>query len=654
MVRSWLIWLVMMVITSMHSNSQSPARSGRIWNVRAISGEVDLKGQYRQLESNFNDVYEDQRSSYVMGSLKLNTSSYLWNPDIILLDIGGAYSPETRDEKYISIPDRSEVRTLKKINLMTTLLNNKPISFQAFFNFDQNYFNRELLTNVRSNNMQWGGILSLNNKFLPVNVTYRKINWDQEEIQTGRIFQMDQENLQIRASKSFGSRDRSELVYSHNDYLYSYAQLHRTNNLIDRVAINNNIYLDESRNYNLNSRFTWYDQQGTTSFRRIEVLEGLTFKLPHNLRATANFDLYNLKDPVQIWDQKRGRATIRHKLFESLTSKMFFEYARVNQEASTVHAESDARGGVDLNYSKKIPTGHLNLSYRYYRHHHTTEGISGLLQILNEEQTITDGEVTLLNKPYADVTTVIVKDETGALIYQVNFDYILIDRSGYVEIQRVPGGQIPDNGTVYIDYSFRQPGSYSYGANNNYLNTSILLFGRLIEVYYRYAVQDYPKLTQGELLTLNYFTQHVYGIRLDLGFARGGVESDIYNSTIIPYRMRRYYMDLNWNYRSKLLLNINGNIRDYTMIADEVDQLYANISGKAAYTIRPRMRVSLETGYLSQRGINIDLDLITSRAEFHSAFQKFHVRVGVEMYRRLYQNSEFAFNGTYVRFTRNF
>jgi len=240
------------------------------------------------------------------------------------------------------------------------------------------------------------------------------------------------------------------------------------------------------------------------------------------------------------------------------------------------------------------------------------------------------------------------------LIYQLNFDYILIERSGYVEIQRVPGGQIPNNGTIYIDYSFRQPGSYSYGANNNYFNASILLLGRLIEIYYRYSVQDYPELTQGEVLSHNYFNQQVYGVRLDVGFARGGIESDIYNSTIIPYRMKRYYLNLNWNFRSKLLLNINGNIRDYTMIADEVDQLYANISGKVAYSIRPRMKVSLESGYLSQRGINIDLDLVTARAEFHSAFQKLHVRVGVEMYRRLYLNSEFAFNGTYVRLTRNF
>ena len=92
---------------------------------------------------------------------------------------------------------------------------------------------------------------------------------------------------------------------------------------------------------------------------------------------------------------------------------MYFEYAKVNQEAATLHEETDIRGGVDLRYTKKIPTGHLNLSYRYYRHQHTTEGVTGFLQVINEEQVLTDGEVTLLNKPYVEIASVVVKDVTG-------------------------------------------------------------------------------------------------------------------------------------------------------------------------------------------------------------------------------------------------
>ncbi|MDF1575192.1 MAG: hypothetical protein P1P86_08395 [Bacteroidales bacterium] len=291
---------------------------------------------------------------------------------------------------------------------------------------------------------------------------------------------------------------------------------------------------------------------------------------------------------------------------------------------------------------------------KYTRHEHSTEGMPGMLQVIREEQSISDGEVTLLKKPYVQDLSVVVRDANGFMIYQLNFDYILIKRGSFTEIQRVPGGLIPNGAAVYIDYSYQQPGSYSYGANNNYFSASVLLFNSLLELYYQYSIQDYPRVDQGDLLTLNYFRQHLYGVRLDLGFARAGVEADLFNSNIIPYRMRRYYMDVNWNLRSRLLLTLNGNIRDYNMIADEVDQCYANLSGKMVYRIRPGMRVSLESGYLNQRGSHIDLDLLTSRVEFQSAFNKLQLRLGLEMYRRLYMNSEFAFNGAYVQLTRRF
>ena len=625
-----------------------------IWHLRNVTGELDLKGQYRQLKSSFNEVAEDQRSTYLLSGLKLNTSSYLWDKDILLIDLGGAYSPELRDEQYITVPDRSEVRTLKKLDLKTTLFNNKPVTLQGFYNFDQSYYNRELLTNVKSNNQQWGGILSLNNRILPVSLSYRNQKWDQEELQTGRTFNMDQEIFEVRASKSFGERDRSELVYSHHNYFYSYAELHQTEYLIDRVALNNSLFFDAARKYNLSSRFIWYDQEGTTSFRRVELLEGLSMLLPHHLKLMANFNIYNRKDLLQTWDQKRTRASLQHKLFKSLTTKLYLEYNQIKLETVNLHRETDFRGGVDLKYTKKIPTGYLNLAYRYYRHEHSTEGVSGMLQIINEEHTISDGELTLLNNPYVDDFSIVVKDETGTLIYQLNFDYILILRGSFLEIQRVPGGLIPNGATVYIDYMYQQPGSFSYAANNNHFSASVLLFKRLIELYYNYTVQDYPKVNQGDQLTLNYFHQHIYGVRLDVGFARAGVEADLYKSNIIPYKLRRYYIDVNWNFRSSLLLTLNGNIRDYRMIADEVDQWYANLSGKVVYRIGPRMRVSLETGYLNQRGANIDLDLLTARAEFLSTFNKLQLRLGLEMYRRLYLNSEFDFNGAYIQLTRRF
>jgi hypothetical protein len=613
-----------------------------------------LEGQYRQNISNFNEVFEDQRSRYLLGGVKLNTSSYVWDKDFLLLDLGGAFSPETRDEKYITVPDRSEVRTLKKVDLLATLFNNKPLSVHGSFNLDQNVFNRELLTNVKTRNIQWGTGLTLNNRFLPLTVTCRKQNWQQEETQTGRMFYMDRLNILARASKSFGSRDRSELIFSRNDYDYRYGELSRTQNLIHRVDFHNTVYFDKERQYNLNSRMSWHAQKGSSQFRRAEMVEGLSFRLPYQLRLSASFNLYNLKDPVQVWDQKRSRVELEHRLYKSLTSKVYLEYSHIRQSAELDHIESDLRGGLDLKYTKKIPTGSLNLAYRYFRQGYRAEGPEGHIRIFQEEHMLTDGLITTLSKPYVDVASVVVRDLTGAVVYQPDFDYQLFERGGYTELQRIPGGLIADGTTVLVDYTYRQPGDYSYVAGNHQFTASVILLNRFVELYYRYEVQDYPKREEVELLTLDYHTQHLYGIRLDARWARGGIESDHFQSNIIPYTMMRYYLDLNWSFQSKLQVTCNGTVRDYRKIAGEDDQQYVSLSGKVIYGLRPGMKLSFQAGYLNQRGENIDLNLLTGRMEFLSVFNKLELRTGLEVYRREYEASNFEFRGAYLRLTRRF
>jgi hypothetical protein len=647
--------LLLVVLGTLKIQGQPSLFSLGPWHMRIISGEIDLQGHYRQLKSNINETLEDQRSMYLLSGIKLNTNSYLWDPDIVMLDINGAYSPELRDEKYIALPDRSEVRTMNKIDLRATVFNNKPITLSGFFNSDQNYFNRELLTNVRTETRQYGGMLSTNNRILPLSLSYGNTLWDQEELQTGRLFNMEQDNFQARATKSFGSRDRHELIYAHNDYLYRYAELYQTHHIIDRAALNNNIYFDAARKYNFNSRLTWYKQEGSTEFSRMEAIESFIFDLPANLRFNSNLNLYTMTDPYQDWDKIRFRNSLRHKLFLSLTSRIFFDYGKIRQTTESVHRETDVRGGIDIHYTKKIPTdGYINLTYRYFRHHHDAEGPTGILQVLDEEVTLSDGEISLLKRPYVDIGSIMLTDVTGGIVYQRDFDYLLIERNNYIEIQRIPGGQIPNNSSVYVDYLFVQPGTYEYTASQNQFGASILLFKRLLEFFYRLSIQDYPEVIQGDLLTLNYFTQHVYGARLDVGFARAGIEFDHFDSNIIPYKMKRYFVEMNWNYKTRLLINLNGNLRDYRMIADDVDHLYTNVSGRIAYRIKPNITLSLESGYLNQRGLNIDLDLLTARAEFHSVFRKLHLRMGVEMYRRMYLESDFAFNGAFIRITRKF
>jgi hypothetical protein len=643
--------ILLLLVAFDTGNCFAQTKPNGFYHLQSVNGEIKLKGLYRQQKSIIGDIKEDQQSTYFQGGVMLNTASYLWNPDIILINIDGEFNPESRKETYLLVPDRSEIRTLKKLDLRTSIFRNKSISLNTFLNLNQTYYNRELLTNIKSDNKQWGGLFSLNNRILPVSVSYRQSDWTQKEIQAGRVFTMKQNNLLGRISKSIGKNDMHEILISRDNYKYNYSGSAEVKSLIDRATVNNNIYFDKQRRYNFNSQVSYYNQAGDNRFSRIEAIERLTFNLPAKFRLTGGYNYNKLKDPFQELSQNRISGSLNHQLFESLTTNLSGDYSDINQ---SVYDEKNLKAGIDINYTKKIPTGRINLSYRYLRTYLNTTGISAPVKIINEEHILSDAKITLLSRPYIDLSTLMIKDQSGVIIYQLNFDYTVTLRNNFVEIQRVPGGQISDNQPINADYTSIQPGSYSFEADNNSFSTSIQLFKKLIEIYYRASIQDYRNLKETGFLTMDYYRQNVYGGRVDVGFAGLGVEYDNYNSSIIPYIRYRYYVDLNWSFRSKLLVSVNGNLMDYKVLGSDVNQQHSNITGKIAYNISYKTRINLEAGYLSQIGRNIDLKLFTSKLEISSSFRQLHFKGGVEMYSRHYLKSDFSFLGTFVEIVRKF
>jgi len=649
MVFSLLLTNFVSVCMAQNGDSQSG-----VFHQRSFSGEVKLKALYRSQESVFNEVVNEQQSNYYIGGLRLHSSSYLWDPDILLLDLEGELNPETRDETYLTIPNRSEVRTLNKLGIKASVFNNKPITLNTYINFHQSYFNRELLTDVKSNNRLLGGILTSNNKFLPLSLAFRQTQWDQTELQSGRNFSMDQSNIEGRIYKTFGQDDKNELVYSHDEYNYQYSDLDDVINKTDRLRLSNNLYFDKEKNLNYNSLISYYNQKGNNEYNRFESLQRILFNLPNNFRFTANYDYYKREDLFQTTAQNRVRGELHHKLFLSLKSNLFIDYSNLNRNSGFNSQESNTRSGIDFKYTKKIPLGQLNLSYSYFRQHQSAISESSLLQIRSEEHKLSDDEIVLLDKAYIDPLTIEVRDETGTILYQPDFDYILVERNNFIEIQRVLGGLIVNNQIIYVDYIAAPPGTYEYNANNNAFSASLLLFKRIFELYYRRSAQDYSNISQTDLLTLNYYTQNIVGARFDFGFVRAGIELDDYESTIIPYQLMRYYVNLNGRLGKKFLLSLNGSIRDYIIIDNEVDRIYANLSGRLAYNINRKMKVNLDVGYLNQSGRNIDLEALTGRLEFTSNFRQLTMKAGMEVYNRLYVNSRHTLNGGYIQIARKF
>jgi len=642
-----------LILLSWNCFAQNNSNDYRFWNQTSLTGAISLKGQYRNEDRILGSgLSENIQGSLISGGILLESGSFIRHPNLLALDINVEYNPEKLSEQFLIIPDRSEVRTLKRFDLKTNFFQEKELTINTFANLNQNYINRESFTNSQTSRKFWGGGLFYKNKTLPFSINYQQGEWDQKEIETGRTYSYWQRNISSRISKSFFQTDKNELSFSHDEYIRKEANISSWETRNNYAELNSNIAFDAKKKYNFNTTISNFNQKGNDNLNRVQAFANLNMSLPMHFTFGANYNFFDIKDVLYRLDQQRYNINLGHKLYLSLKTNVFYEHAF---QKHTLYNNYDTKAGLDINYTKKTLIGQLTLSYAFYSRYYKMESDPVSFQVINEEHTITDGQILLLNRPYSEPASVIITDNTGTIIYQKDLDYILIELNNYLQIQRIPGGQIANNSTILVDYTTTLLNSYNYISGNESFTASLLIFNQIAELYYRKAKQDYKNVENFESVTLNYFSQNVFGARLNLDFVNLGIEYDNYNSSIIPHQLMRYYTYLHWNYRNKLLFSANGNINHYLKISDRKNELYSDISGKIAYNINAETKLNFELSYRNQNGYQIDLELLTGKTELTMAIRKILLTIGIEIYRRDYLKREtINFNGAYINIIRKF
>jgi hypothetical protein len=647
------ILVALLLTLSGFGYAQQNPEAFRLFGVRAYSGELRFRGFYRNQQQTGDKISESQQSYYYSGGILMNASTYVIHPNFCELELGAAYMPESNKNHYLVIQDYSEVRTVKNLNIQSSFFNRKKVSLMASATYDESYARRENLTDVKTTNKYVGGSLTYSNKIIPLTFDFYKRNLLQTEIQTGRRLKIDQTQFEARADQAFTSYDKQKLIYSHKFNSNLNENSFYTANTVDDIYFNSIVGLGKKRVFNFNTTVSNDHQYGSYKFNRFQFMENLLIKMPLNFTFISNYNFHNTSQLYGRIIQHTSTNSLNHKLFNSLNSRIYFEYSTLSQRVFT---ETSSKTGFDLNYSKKLPWGQLQLTYGYFLYRQNYVSDSTNLNIVNEDYFLSDSKITLLKRPYINVLSVIVKDITGTIFYQLGLDYILITRGKYVEIRRIPSGLIPNDGTVYVDYEVKQPGSYKYESNNNMFSANMSFLKGIVDVYYRLATQRYSNLENTDFIVLNKFTQHQVGFRVTTGMFSGGAEYEDYNSTILPYHLIKVFLNVQKTFFNKLTLSMNGDMQNYTMLDEPLSRIqrYIDITGKVEYAFARQTRLNLDIMYRNQQGRQIDLDLFTARLEFTSVIYQLYLTAGVEVYRRNYIGEKINFKGTYIQISRRF
>jgi len=646
--------LFFFLFASLFGYAQNNNYQPKFWSLMNIGGEFELYGQYKEMYSS-SLLGEDKRTnSLYAGKIRLNTQSYFWHPNFLILLVDAAYNPGAGQNASILMPDYSIENSAKRLNVKANFFKNKKVQFSPLLNYGETFSNLENLYQAKSNYFSWGGHFKYSNRWLPLTMKYLNSKDEMEEKYSNRTFKNNGEELTGNIKKSIGKRDMNEFNFSQRNYIRELVNVYENENNTTSLNLRNNIFIDENKDYRLSSYISKLYQTGTYDYDRLTISENLNFNLPWNLRFNSGFgyseghqnELYSKNNDIEV--------ELEHQWYESLNSAIY--YNKTNNIRYSFN-EFYNRLGFNVAYKKKLPKkGLLSLNYNYYKQ--DTQGSSGGsdITVFKEPYTLADGNITLLRNANVTIETVEVTDETGGLMYQENIDYILIKRDSFIEIQRIPGGLIPNNTVVYIDYTAMNLGDYTYKLASNSFMGSLSFFNNLVEVYYKYSNQDYKDVEVENNLVLQYAKKNQYGFKLNYKFVNVGFEKDDFESSVVPYRLTRYFTNLQGKFKNKVSYSLNGNYTNYDMIGEEGrKQKFIDVAANITYNINYSTQFDLRAGYRKQEGEGVDLNLLIGKAELSTIYRKLIVKLAADLYRKEHLTSEnYDFNAINLRIIRKF
>lgn len=642
----------MFIILSAASVAAQNAFQIGFWKHTSLNGTLELEGIYRSQETTLRtNVTEKPVTTLFNGNFSLNSKSYFWHPSFIKLNTILEYNPALRNQKYLVIPNRSETRTAERMQFFVTFFDQRPFSFNSFYNFNHLFINRELTTSVETYSKEAGAGISFRNSILPFSLRYLDARWDQNELDSGRKFKTNRKNLIFEAGKSFTSHDDHRLNYSNDDYERTYAGIGRVHNIVSITRLQNNFTFNNGRNNYWRSLIAYQNQTGTFALNRFQVDENAKISLPSNLSLSGFYRYARFEQHIHVNRQHNVLGKLEHQLFKSLNSYTWYEYINFQ---NTTYDESIRQGAAGLRYSKLIPGGTLNLSYEHRRRSDDRNSEPGLLRVFDEALTLSDGYITLLKNQNIDPESILITDETGIIIYQENIDYLIIDRNGFTEIQRLPGGQIENNQVVYVDYISKLNTSYDFNTYSDQFRAGLNLFRRLIELYFSYYGQDYSNVSRAEPLILKTISQRVAGIRSSYAFLSAGFEMEDYNSNLLPYEAKRTFLGVNKSLFRRVTVYISTNYRKFRFVDINESQKYFDWSARINYQVGLNSKITLDGGYRFQEGRGIDLNLTNLRTRFSTKYRSLYFHFEVEIYRRDFSGETLNYNGGSIRIERKF
>jgi hypothetical protein len=634
-----------------HAYGQKRPAPVKGFKLQYFGGDIGMDAYYNYRIRDRMGTEDKTKMSNFSPFINLQTSSYIVHPSLLTLDLNADYYPSLSKSIANIHPDRVEKASHKSIDLTARLLRNKKYRIYSKFLIKDGYRNDEDVSYVKSFYKNWEIKLVCADKRIPITLSFSNLNSESENITSNYIYNFDTKRITGIIRKTINNNQSHRLQYRYTDDKRRYGDFQDFNTKYHEIDLNNILYLDKRNNYSFSSSIRKDIRYGTSESKNFTAIERLYFRLPANFKLDLNYNFRHYSNEDYRLAQNRIRTSLEQQLFRSLRSSVFFSLDRTQH---SFYNEEAIPAGFSINYTKKIPTGGINIRYHQSNEKWDRQKEHGINQVVNEQHTISDSEILLLNYPFVDLASIVVKSLNQILIYRENFDYYLVNQGDYVEIKRIPGGQLDNNSIILVDYTAAdQDNTSSYNLSRSQFSASISVFNRLLSVYYIYKEDAYSNVVYENNFTRDEYKQQSIGVVSSSNYHNAGIEYLSKESSILPIQQLRYFTNMNYRY-NKFHFFASFTLNHYYKYGINSNHRYITSTANIEYKMKLYTNIRYSFSYRKEDGEDLFLEIVKSKLEVNSTTRAIDYSFGLEFFHRNQLLNDSQLFGVFVKFKRVF
>ncbi len=452
-----------LTVTGAHGQPETPDGGPLIvgtrresWNnfeLESFGAVLDLFGENRveRLKQPDGSTFTD-RSDRLRETLDLFGQASIGHKNLLHLTGTVQIGLEERDIRSEStglFTRESDIVNLYDVS--ARILGNGPVPLTIYSRRQQSTLDRAFAGTIDDTLTETGAIAEFRSETAPTTIQYFHREHEQNDALGRGTTTVVQDTLTAQSGIRLADGQRLDINYTFDRIEETQADSFADS--YDRHDANIIHTLDfggETRPHQLRSSLRLYDQSGSFSQQNLRLDELLLLRHTDRLETRYNVTVDQQQRGGQEQRLYRGEASIRHHLFDSLTSTASIGAQRLEAPEDFGSDELFVSGGLD--YTKLVPKGRFDASAgaSYNSQHNSARG--GTISVFNEPHLFNDPFPIVLSRRNIVPGSIVVTPIGGFPSFVEGFDYTVRIFPDRAELRIPPGSAIEDGQTVLASY----------------------------------------------------------------------------------------------------------------------------------------------------------------------------------------------------------